>query len=53
MKTSDALKAFVAVLVTMVLLSIIGGLLGQPVSESVLTGLIGLAGGYQIGRSVR
>jgi small-conductance mechanosensitive channel len=51
MKASNALKAFVAVLITIVVLSIIGAFGGPPVSESVLTGLIGLAGGFAMGRS--
>lgn len=52
MTRDHQLIAFLGVLATLVLLSIIGGLLGQPASESVLTGLIGLGGGFAIGKAV-
>jgi hypothetical protein len=37
----------------MVVLSVVGAFGGPPVSEAVLTGLIGLAGGFAMGRVER
>lgn len=50
MKGNNALYAFVAVLVTIIILSVLDVWSGKEHSDAIMTGLIGLAGGFTLGR---